>query len=236
MADIISQTTCKHDAAHNPTQMVHNWVTANCGYNSLNQMTGFTEGDRTVSFGYDDNGNRVSRTEGSQAGTYSYDYENRLVGVQKGGVSYCYTYDCRTQWVEQGEGSTATKIVFSGGTSAQEYEGTNRTVEYVRGSNYGGGIGGILYTLRDSVPSYTHYNNRGDVVAKTDADQAVTCQATYEAFGTRTQEVGETQDRRKANTKDEDPTGLLNEGFRYRDLETGSFIIRDPAGFADSMA
>jgi len=27
---------------------------------------------------------------------------------------------------------------------------------------------------------------------------------------------------------EEDPTGLLNEGFRYRDLATGSFITRDP--------
>ncbi len=32
---------------------------------------------------------------------------------------------------------------------------------------------------------------------------------------------------------DEDPTGLLNESFRYRDLETGAFITRDPAGFVD---
>ena len=32
------------------------------------------------------------------------------------------------------------------------------------------------------------------------------------------------------NTKEEDPTGLLNEGFRYRDLETGTFITRDPIG------
>ena len=36
-----------------------------------------------------------------------------------------------------------------------------------------------------------------------------------------------------ANTKEEDPTGLLNEGMRYRDLETGTFITRDPAGFVD---
>ncbi|MCW1917126.1 hypothetical protein OJ996_26325, partial [Luteolibacter sp. GHJ8] len=31
----------------------------------------------------------------------------------------------------------------------------------------------------------------------------------------------------------EDPTGLLNEGHRYRDLEAGVFISRDPAGFVD---
>jgi RHS repeat-associated protein len=83
------------------------------------------------------------------------------------------------------------------------------------------------------VPSFKHYNSRGDVISATDATGAATWQGTYEAFGTRTQEVGTTQDRQKANTKEEDPTGLLNEGFRYRDLETGVFITRDPLGFVD---
>jgi RHS repeat-associated protein len=93
------------------------------------------------------------------------------------------------------------------------------------------GIGGILYTLRNGVPSYTHYNSRGDVTAKTDDTSKVTYQALYEAYGKRTVETGSTLDRQKANTKDEDPTGLLNEGMRYRDLDTGIFLSRDPLGF-----
>ena len=36
-----------------------------------------------------------------------------------------------------------------------------------------------------------------------------------------------------ANTKEEDPTGLLCEGQRYRDLETGVFITPDPLGMVD---
>jgi RHS repeat-associated protein len=87
--------------------------------------------------------------------------------------------------------------------------------------------------MRDNSPSYTHYDGRGDVTTKTDGGGNVTWQSSYEAFGGRTQEAGVTQDRQKANTKDEDPTGLLNEGMRYRDLETGTFITRDPAGFVD---
>gem|GEM_PF-5724471 len=114
-----------------------------------------------------------------------------------------------------------------------EYDGHNRIVEYIRGSDYGGGVGGILYTLRSNVPSYNHYNNRGDVVAKSDGVGAITYEAQYEAFGTRTSESGSTSDRQKANTKDEDPTGLLNEGFRYRDMESGTFITRDLLGFVD---
>ncbi|RFC50096.1 MAG: putative conserved protein RhaS [Verrucomicrobia bacterium] len=58
----------------------------------------------------------------------------------------------------------------------------------------------------------------------------------YAAYGTRVQEAsagGAPADRFRANSKEEDPTGLLNEGFRYRDLETGTFISRDPLGFVD---
>ena len=42
--------------------------------------------------------------------------------------------------------------------------------------------------------------------------------------------------RQMANTKDEEAEaelGLLNEGMRYRDLETGTFLTRDPIGYAD---
>ena len=125
----------------------------------------------------------------------------------------------------------------------QEYDNSATTpaVEYIRGSDYGGGVGGILYTLRSGSPSFKHYNSRGDVVAATDGTGTLTYQAAYEAFGKHggtasSQEyisAGATLDRQRANTKDEDPTGLLNEGFRYRDLETGTFLTRDPLGFVD---
>ncbi len=233
-ADLItSVTTYEYDDAHNRVARVRDGVTANYLYNNLNQMTQFSEGGRTVAYGYDLNGNRKTRTEGAVTDSYDYDYENRLVGTSKGGVGHAYTYDYRTRRVERMEGGTATRIVFSGGASVQEYMGANVQAEYVRGSDYGGGIGGLLYSLRAGVPSYTHYNNRGDVVAKTSTSGAVTWQAAYEAFGQRPAETGTTPDRQKASTKEEDPTGLLNEGFRYRDLETGEFITRDPLGFVD---
>jgi RHS repeat-associated protein len=98
----------------------------------------------------------------------------------------------------------------------------------------GGGVGGLLYSLRPSQPiGFTHYNHRGDVVAKTDGAGSLTWQAAYEAFGTRRSEFGTTPDRQKANTKEEDPSGLVNENHRYRDLETGVFMTKDPAGFID---
>ena len=223
--------------------------TTNYSYNSLNQLTGYSDNTgRTVTLGYDNNGNRTSRvvTAGSDNGTdsYTYDFENRLVGLVKGtgggGTgTYAYQYDYRTRRIvrdESNAGGAITNLVFSGGTSVQEYDGTTSptlTVEYIRGSDYGGGVGGILYTLRNDTPSYTHENRRGDVVAKTDGSGNLTYQAQYEAFGKQVATTGSTLDRQKSNSKDTDPTNLVDEGFRYRDLETGMFLNRDPAGFVD---
>ncbi len=215
-------------------------------YNDLNQLTqlvvskparfGQPAVSETIIFTYDLNGNRKGRSDITDK--FTYDYDQRLWRVAAPDhVTYYYTYDYRTRRVaittDPGGGGavSTTNVIFSGGTSVQGYVDGTLDVEYIRGSDYGGGIGGILYTLRSGTPSYTHYNARGDVTAKTDDSNAVTYQATYEAFGTRPEEVGATTDKQKANTKDEDPTGLLNEGFRYRDLATGTFITRDPIGF-----
>lgn len=95
------------------------------------------------------------------------------------------------------------------------------------------GIGGLLYTVEAGAATHNLYNSRGDVICQTSAAGAVTYGAQYEAFGTRKAETNTAKGRQRANTKDEDPTGLLNEGFRYRDLEAGVFLTRDPAGFVD---
>ncbi|MFA6287906.1 MAG: RHS repeat-associated core domain-containing protein [Opitutaceae bacterium] len=250
-------TTYTFDAANNRTEKEVSTTTgattttATTIYaydnNSLNQLGTATTGTAVTTYGYDLNGSRetasykATPTATPVVDTYGYDYENRLVSLTKntaGGIgSYAYVYDYRTRRVERsettGSTTTVTKSVFSGGVSVSEYVGTTNTAEYIRGSDWGGGVGGLLYSVRSGQPSFKHYNSRGDVITETNGSATATWQASYEAFGTRTQETGSTQDRQKANTKEEDPSGLLNEGFRYRDLATGSFITRDPLGFVD---
>jgi RHS repeat-associated protein len=244
-----SDTVYTYDAANNRISKTTNGATTNYTYNALNQLTDVFTGDSPtpyITYAYDSDGNRIQRIKGPVTTTYTYDQENRLISLNDPGLmpnepaAYSYQYDYRTRRVLRTEGETSTRIVFSGGTSSSEHPFDISThvvsvpnVEYVRGSDYGGGIGGILYSLRNEDVSFTHYNNRGDVTAKTDDIGNLTYQASYEAFGSRTRESGNTQDRQKANTKDEDPTRLLNEGFRYRDLETGTFVTRDPLGFID---
>jgi RHS repeat-associated protein len=173
-----------------------------------------------------------------------WDYDNRLTSVTlPGSLTHNYVYDYRTRRIVLSEPGTAPlAMTYSGGLSVAEYEvidpllgtlGALPTVEYQRGPDMGGGVGGLLYSLRSGTAKYNLSNGRGDVVAQSDASGALTWTASYEAYGKRPVETGSNVDRQRGNTKEEDPTGLLNEGFRYRDLETGTWLSRDPAGFVD---
>ncbi len=182
--------------------------------------------------------------------TYGWDVHGRLAQVSlPGGQVHSYSYDYRTrriglqQTAAGAEPAKTTAVVFSGGLSLAEYESTTAqatiaspgqsTVRYVRGPDMGGGVGGLLYSRRAQAVKFNLSNGRGDIVAQSDASGALTWTASYEAYGKRTKETGENLDKQRGNSKDEDPTGLLNEGFRYRDLETGVWLSRDPAGFVD---
>ena len=108
------------------------------------------------------------------------------------------------------------------------------STEYLRGPDLGGGVGGMVCSIRDGEKIFSHSNHRGDVIARTDGTGSLTWFAIYEAYGTRPFEWGTNLDRQKGNTKDEEAElGLLNEGMRYRDLETGTFLTRDPIRYAD---
>jgi RHS repeat-associated protein len=223
----------------NPGTWTSIYGTTADGYNS-NQLKTVTKSGVVTTFLYDANGNRSTKqVGGTTVQTYGFDFENRLISLTdsvKG--TFAYSYDHRTRRVGRNEDAASginTELSFAGGQSVQEYTSGSGTptVELIRGSDFGGGIGGVLYTIRSGARSFNAYNSRGEVVSKTDQGGSITWQAAYEAFGIRTQEEGATLDRQKANTKDEDPTGLLNEGMRYRDLEFGIFLTRDPAGFVD---
>jgi RHS repeat-associated protein len=206
-----------------------------------NQILSETTSGVTTAYAYDGNGNRTGRTISGTTDVFSYDYENRLTSFDyltgsSGTGMYTYAYDYRTRRVSRTEPSAGTTyIVFDGGTSIIEYGAAgaaNPSAEYIRGFNYGGGVGGLEYSVRGGVPSFNFYDSRGDVTTKTSSTGAVTWETAYEAFGNQTASTGTTPlDRQRASTKEQDPTGFLNEGFRYRDLSTGTFLTRDPLGF-----
>ncbi len=130
------------------------------------------------------------------------------------------------------------------------------TTEYIRGSDWGGGVGGILYALHANAPSYYHYDGRGDVVAQTTGMTGnLSYQAAYNAEGGHNPTLapytrkarkisrrgarrkwtaaGAQTDRYRTNTKEEDPLGWINDGQRIRIPGLGRFLTPDPLGFAD---
>lgn len=259
--DVVTVTDYDYDDAGNRTvktvsdDTVEIQKRTEYDYNDLNQLTAWREEDgdteplRSADIDYDDAGNRISQVVTPTGGsalttTYSWTKQNLLESVTvPDGTVHSYGYDYRVRRISRTEGTQSTAMVFSGGLSVSEYGVSNvgdeivptaaPEVEYQRGPDMGGGVGGLLYSLRNGVVRFNLSNSRGDVVAQSDSTGAITWTASYEAYGKRTIETGTNADRQRANTKDEDPTGLLNEGFRYRDIETGVWLSADPAGFVD---
>ncbi len=227
-------------------------------YNALNQLEGYSGFDYeasspAVDYLYDANGNRTNKTEyvyGSpnSTTTYGYDEDNRLLQVTEGSSVHKFEYDYRSRRYYRSTPTTPNMYcIFDGGLAVQEYEPLYKqflhpaaylTAEYLRGPDLGGGVGGMVYSIRNGTRTYSHSNHRGDVIARSDDNGSLTWFAIYEAYGTRPYEWSDgttgNPDRQMANTKDEEADiGMLNEGMRFRDLETGTFLTRDPIGYGD---
>jgi len=234
-------------------------------YNTLNQLE-YCYDSKTCEdkwFYYDANGSRTNKTGYMGFGltflstAYVYDEDNRLISTGRANspseplvTTHEFSYDYRSRRYYRATPSGTNLCVFDGGLSIQEYDASDLTLnpltlntlatEYIRGEGMGGGVGGMVYSLKHNTENLnpqiicSHANHRGDVIARSDMNGTLTSFALYEAYGTRPYEWGDDPDRQKANTKEEEKDlGLLNEGMRYRDLETGTFLTRDPLGYQD---
>ena len=241
LSGAVVTTTYGYDAANNRTSKAVTGGTAPGSWaytpNNLNQLKTVIGTGVNITLEYDADGNRISRNDTAAGGltTYQYDCENRLVGGNRTGLNFAYEYDYRTRRISRKEGALVplTSVIFSGGLSRAESAAGTTTMKFVRGRDLGGGVDGLLATTKGTDTRYVHSSGRGDVTLETDPTGVQTYGAIYEAHGKRVQASGFTQSRYSANTKEEDPTGLLNDGLRYRDRDLGVFITRDPAGFVD---
>ena len=201
-----------------------------------NRLLSEETGSQVIAYGYDENGNCTSRWPVGQSSTvYSWDRANRLVEAKKGNeVLFKANYDYRTRRISKQEGGTDRYFRYDGGLCVQELEGEQIKVEFVRGIELGGGIGGIVYRVSfengDQIEFFV-YNQVGHTVALTKED-VVNASYLYEAFGNIVRSWGESTNNRLANTKELDSsTGLYNHGFRYYDPRIGRYISPDPKGY-----
>ncbi|RYD50114.1 MAG: hypothetical protein EOP85_00240, partial [Verrucomicrobiaceae bacterium] len=228
-------------------------------------------GNRTRRLEYD-MGGAGSQSRLVSSTLYLWDPSNRLVEVQLNKFvpapttvsTWRYRYDHRSRRIVRYEtlafatpsveidsyaGGTALTRWASGSTGMPDssYNPNNivRTAHFIRGSDFGGGVGGLLYSVTPDVTvrNYVEYGSRGDVNGVTTVTFPLSSsssgvpayRADYRAFGNH-KDFGTAPAaiRHRASTKEEETVlGLLNEGFRYRDIQAGVFLSRDPAGFVD---
>ena len=215
-----------------------------------------------IDYGYDGNGNRITKHVNVFGGsardtTYTYDVCNRLTSVineTAGETIFTAAYDARTRRIAKTEGgdllsSSATKTLFryDGGTNFQELmndagSGKPLITELIRAGGLGGGIGSILYTDHTMWPDQGQwasfvYDAVGNTVELVDSSGTVVQENAYDAMGRLLYPSGGDAldlNNRMRNTKERDfSIGLDNDGFRYYDPDTGTYIQRDPTGYAD---
>lgn len=153
---------------------------------------------------------------------YEYDYRERLMGRIE-------------RELPDGENVETVRMSYSGGTSVLE-KNVENTLRFYRGSDMGGGVGGLLYAENadSSGLNYKHYNLRGDIVATTDSECSILVQYLYEAFGAIIETYGiSPSDRYRSNTKYRD--GYINEGRRRRTTSATGFISPDPLEYIDGL-
>ena len=218
------------------------------GYNS-NQLYQLTEtldagAPLTSTFGYDPNGNRSSKATASLTDTYTYDSFNRLTGLELNTAApsengnYQYRYDPLTRRIARSTGVTPSaantyQFAFSGSSPVHEWDGDISSTSYHQ-QRTGSGVGGLLQTQEaDGTATHPRHNLRGDITAQFSETGTLLWHGSYASNGMLNHQYGTRNGNYGANGKYEEPAGLLNEGFRYRDRLTNNFLTRDPAGFID---
>ena len=223
--------------------------------NSLNQVgkTIYFPGDSMEArYGYDEMGNMaqiISFYYNAPVGhqehiiNYTFDGFGRMIKIENEERIIEYEYDYRGRLMRRverelpdGENVETARMSYSGGTSVLE-KNVENTLRFYRGSDMGGGVGGLLYAedADSSGLNYKHYNLRGDIVATTDSGGSILSELRYLGNGDIEGSSGtQPADKFKHNTKRVED-GFVNEGRRYRDIEMMRFISPDPLEYIDGL-
>ncbi|MBF0387924.1 MAG: RHS repeat protein [Candidatus Omnitrophica bacterium] len=241
-------------------------------YSRILEVQGNAFTTDTTAYDYDDRGNRIQRTvmtvgaAVNNVSTYGYDLESRLVALTANGITAAFQYSGdgrRTKAVRDGQETT---FLYDGQNVVLEKNASLRTTRsYVRGQDYPGGVGGIIYfrnMINTAVPPapaggeqagvaaapepqttdpgrvyYFHYDCQGGVQDITDVNGNDTGDYGYDAFGRDNKHSGIAGSNvYKFSTKEwEGYAGLYYFGARYYEPETGRWLTPDPLGMADGF-
>jgi RHS repeat-associated protein len=203
----------------------------------------------TVSFTYDGNGSLTD--DGKRA--FTYDDENQLTEVQvSSAFKSVFTYDGLNRrrqrqdysWTGSWSLTNTVRYLYDGMTVIQERDGSNvPLVSYTRGTDIGGGVGGLLARTTNPASSgrkhyYYQADGNGNITALTDEAQRVVASYTYDSYGNLLSQWGTEANANKYrfSSKEFDTlSGIYYYGFRYYEPNLQRWLNQDPIGEAGGI-
>jgi RHS repeat-associated protein len=211
-------------------------------YSQRETVNGVFQPFSTTHFEYDANGNRTRSENQQRRLDFGYDSLDRLQSldvIASGETSKAclYSYDHMSRRIGRKETGVDDRLFsFQGSSPVREWTpAPNGGAELASVENVGGGVGGRLYSREGSSLTFDFHDARGDLVAQATEGSSVSYRALFDSKGDQVLSLGVRSGGYGTNSKWEEPCGLVNDGLRYRDRDTGTFLSRDPAGFADGL-
>jgi RHS repeat-associated protein len=201
-------------------------------YNANNQVTsappmGGLAG--ATGLGYDASGNLTS----ANGMGLSWDAWGNLSGVTGAPGNPSFTYDAFGRRASKTVGGVTTYYLYAGSMLVCELDANGNVLR-----SYNWGALGLVSEYTTSVPRYYLFDDRGDTRAVLDANGTVIARGAYTAWGSPVPGLNPGvamgwKGRYGVYTDAE--TGLVHMGARYYAPCIGSFISRDPIGFAGGI-
>ncbi|MFI5166786.1 MAG: RHS repeat-associated core domain-containing protein [Thermoanaerobaculales bacterium] len=202
-------------------------------YDPVNRVLTATVDGVATTYAFDLKGDLVTKTSAAGTTSFTFDALNRLASVSDETNTTTYTYDGAGNRLAKTFNGATTKYVREGGTVYCTLDGSGNVQSY---NVY---AGSLLYSLdaAGAIKVY-HGDERGSVVAITDASQNVVQSYSYDPYGKVLGATGGLANAFQyvgANGVLTDEDGLYHMQARYYDPDARRFITEDPLGLTAGL-
>ncbi|SMX26047.1 tRNA nuclease WapA precursor [Pelagimonas phthalicica] len=191
--------------------------------------------DDGFTYAYDDRGNWVSKTSKADGTVenYSYDSQNRLIGYTSPTTTASYHYDALDRRIAKDVDGASEAFVYDGSSVLLDYADGVFNTRWQHGPSIDEPLAferaGTEYALHSD-----HLGSPREVVEV--ATGTIAASYRYASFGARTQTGLLTQRYAFTGREEDVESGLIYYRARHYDPASGTFIQRDPIGFAGGDA
>jgi RHS repeat-associated protein len=202
-------------------------VTTSFTYDADAELTS-TSGGFVNSYVYDLDGEQTSRKLSGVTTALTWDFDNQLLSAG----SSSFTYDAEGRRMTRTAGGVTTSFLYDGASVLLEKQGSTTTATYTYGN--------ALVRKDGETPLFDGLGSERTV---TNTSGAVQGTLTMTAFGQAVASTGSSTDPYEfaatSGYRNDGDAGLVLDGARYYDAQTGSFISRDtyldqlPYGYCD---